>query len=182
MRSDAGDRVSENRPAPSTTAAPKIARARSEIEFLRDSRLMVPVAGIAPEQVPDTYWAKRDGGRIHQSADIMAPRGTAVIAAIDGVVLRVGQNKTGGIVVYTTDTERRFVFYHAHLDRVSDAIREGLPIQQGDVLGYVGTTGNAPPNAPHLHFQVMRMPDDDHYWEGQPVDVRPFLVKKGRRR
>lgn len=164
------------------TAAPKIARARTDVEFLRDTRLMVPVDGIAPEQIPDTYWAKRDGGRIHHASDIMAPRGTPVVAATDGVVLRVGENKTGGTVVYTTDFERRFVYYHAHLERVHERIREGLVIQQGDVLGYVGTTGNAPPNAPHLHFQVMRMPADDHYWEGMPVDVRLYLVKKGRTR
>lgn len=177
-----GPSAPETSDAPVEPVAPVVRRDRTEVEFLRDMRLMVPVHGISPDQIPDTYWAKRDGGRLHHAVDIMAARGTPIVATTDGVVLRVGQNKTGGIVVYTTDSERRFVYYYAHLERVHERMREGLPIAQGDVLGYVGTTGNAPPNAPHLHFQVMRMPDDDHYWEGMPVDVRPYLVKKGRTR
>ena len=153
--------------------------ARTEVEALREMQLMVPVHGIRPDQIPDTYWAKRDGNRMHRASDIMAARGTAVVAPTDGVVLRVGRNVTGGIVVYTTDAERRFVFYFAHLDRVSEQLHDGDEITQGTVLGVVGTTGNAPPNAPHLHFQVMRMPNDTRYWEGMPVDVRPFLVRNG---
>lgn len=156
--------------------------ARTEVEALHEMQLMVPVQGIKPEQIPDTYWAKRDGNRLHRASDIMAARGTAVVAPTDGVVLRIGRNVTGGIVVYTTDAERRFVFYFAHLDRVSEKLHDGDEITQGTVLGVVGTTGNAPPNAPHLHFQVMRMPNDTRYWEGMPVDVRPFLVRNGARK
>lgn len=153
--------------------------ALTEVEALREMQLMVPVHGIRPDQIPDTYWAKRDGNRLHRASDIMAPRGTPIVAPTEGTVLRIGRNVTGGIVVYATDAERRFVFYFAHLDRVAERLRDGDEVAQGTVLGYVGTTGNAPPNAPHLHFQVMRMPNDTRYWEGMPVDVRPFLVRNG---
>ena len=167
---------------PDGATAASAARGATEIESLREMNLMVPVAGITPHQIPDTYWSKRDNGRLHRAADIMAPKGTIVVSPVEGAVLKVGRNTTGGIVVYTTDTERRFVFYHAHLDRVADGLADGAPLRQGEVLGYVGTTGNAPPNAPHLHFQVMRMPADGRYWEGMPVDVRPFLAKAGKAR
>ena len=167
---------------PDGATAANAARGATEIESLREMNLMVPVAGITPHQIPDTYWSKRDNGRLHRAADIMAPKGTTVVSPVEGTVLKVGRNTTGGIVVYTTDTERRFVFYHAHLDRVADGLADGAPLRQGEVLGYVGTTGNAPPNAPHLHFQVMRMPADGRYWEGMPVDVRPFLAKAGKAR
>ena len=153
--------------------------ALTEVEALREMQLMVPVRGIKPEQVPDTYWAKREGNRLHRSSDILAARGTPVVAPTDGVVLRVGRNETGGIVVYTTDAERRFVFYFAHLDRVTATLRDGDAVRQGTVLGFVGSTGNAAPDLPHLHFQVMRMPNDNRYWEGMPVDARPFLVRTG---
>ncbi|MBI3790644.1 MAG: M23 family metallopeptidase [Gemmatimonadetes bacterium] len=167
---------------PEAATAANAARGATEIEALKEMELMVPVDGIAPAQIPDTYWSKRDNGRLHRAADIMAPKGTPVVAPSEGIVLKVGRNQTGGIVVYTTDTERRFVFYHAHLDRIADGLADGATLRQGDLLGYVGTTGNAPPNAPHLHFQVMRMPADGRYWEGMPVDVRPFLLKPGRAR
>lgn len=167
---------------PESATAARAERSATEIEVLRDMDLMVPVVGITPAQIPDTYWSKRDGGRLHRAADIMAAKGTPVVSPVEGTVLRVGRNTTGGIVVYTTDTDRRFVFYHAHLERVADGLADGATLRQGDVLGYVGTTGNAPPNAPHLHFQVMRMPADGRYWEGMPVDARPYLTKTGKSR
>ena len=167
---------------PDAATAASAERGATEIEALREMDLMVPVAGITPQQIPDTYWSKRDAGRLHRASDIMAAKGTTVVSPVEGTVLKVGRNTSGGIVVYTTDTERRFVFYHAHLDRVADGLADGTNVRQGDVLGYVGTTGNAQPNAPHLHFQVMRMPADGRYWEGMPVDVRPFLTKTGKAR
>ncbi len=167
---------------PDAATASSAARGATEIEALREMDLMVPVVGVTPQQIPDTYWSKRDAGRLHRASDIMSAKGTPIVSPVEGTVLKVGRNTTGGIVVYTTDTERRFVFYHAHLDRVADGLADGATLRQGDLLGYVGTTGNAPPNAPHLHFQVMRMPADGRYWEGMPVDVRPFLTKTGKAR
>ncbi len=165
---------------PDAATAASAERGATEIEALREMDLMVPVVGITPQQIPDTYWSKRDAGRLHRASDIMAAKGTSVVSPVEGSVLKVGRNTSGGIVVYTTDSERRFVFYHAHLDRVADGLADGSTVRQGDVIGYVGTTGNAPPNAPHLHFQVMRMPADGRYWEGMPVDVRPFLTRTGK--
>ncbi|MDQ3243113.1 MAG: M23 family metallopeptidase, partial [Gemmatimonadota bacterium] len=103
-----------------------------------------------------------------------------IVAAIGGHVLRLRQNAAGGITVYLIDENRRYVYYYAHLDHYSDAITEGLAVQQGFVIGYVGTSGNAPPDTPHLHFQAMRIGDGQRdWWNGTPVDVRPFMTKRG---
>jgi murein DD-endopeptidase MepM/ murein hydrolase activator NlpD len=142
---------------------------------------MVPVAGIDPTQVPDTYRAGR-GDHEHRAVDLLAPRGTPVLAADDGTIYRLRTNTAGGIVVYTVDPDRRFVYYYAHLARYRDGLAEGMAIVKGDVIGYVGTTGNAPADTPHLHFQVMRWRGDGKYWDGQPIDPRPFFAETGRQR
>jgi len=143
-------------------------------------RLMVPVAGVRPSDVPDTFDAPRDGGtRRHGALDIPAPRGTPVVAADEGVVLAVRQNRLGGRVVYATDPDRRFVYYYAHLDRQRDGLRPGTRLARGDVIGAVGSTGNADRREPHLHFQVMVFPGDGAWWEGRPVDPRPYLAVPG---
>jgi murein DD-endopeptidase MepM/ murein hydrolase activator NlpD len=111
--------------------------------------------------------------------DILAPRGTPVLAADDGRVARLGSNALGGITVYAVDSGGRFVYYYAHLDRYRAGLAEGTPLAKGEVIGYVGTTGNAPPNTPHLHFQVMRMGDGRRWWAGPPVDPRPYFVTGG---
>lgn len=141
--------------------------------------LMVPVDGIAPERVSDTYAAGR-GERVHGALDIMAPRGTPVVAADGGRVWKVRSNALGGRTIYTIDDEERFVYYYAHLDRYAEGLREGQRIAQGDLLGYVGTTGNAPPNTPHLHFQLMRYKGDGRWWDGIPLDPHRFLARPGR--
>lgn len=144
---------------------------------------MVPVQGVDPDRLPDTFYEKRDGERIHEAQDILAPRGTPVLAAIDGKILRMSQNTLGGITLYAVDTEERYVFYYAHLDHYSDAVTVGLHVRQGDVLGYVGTSGNAPPDTPHLHFQAMRKAVGRRdWWNGSPVDVRPFMRIHGAAR
>jgi len=144
---------------------------------------MVPVDGVRPRDLRDSFNDARDAGRIHRATDILAPRGTPVVAAIDGEVLTLGQNAAGGNTLYLTDSAHRYVYYYAHLDRFSDKILETVKVKQGFVLGYVGTTGNAPPNTPHLHFQVMRMnPGQADWWNGTPVDVRLLMTKTGRAR
>jgi peptidoglycan LD-endopeptidase LytH len=160
-------------PGPSITA--------SDVEYFAQHPLMVPVEDVEPSRVPDTYNAPRASGRIHAATDIVAPRGTPVLAAIQGEVLRIRQNPAGGTVAYLVDEDRRYVYYYAHLDRYSDQLTEGLHVRQGDVIGYVGTTGNAPPDTPHLHFQAMRLREGQRdWWNGTPVDVRPFMKSKGR--
>lgn len=141
---------------------------------------MVPVVGVEPSRVPDTFNAPRASGRIHAATDILAPRGTPVLAATQGQVLRIRQNPAGGIVAYLVDDDRRYVYYYAHLDHYADQLTEGLRVQQGFIIGYVGTSGNAPPDTPHLHFQVMRLREGQRdWWNGTPVDVRPFMRKRG---
>jgi murein DD-endopeptidase MepM/ murein hydrolase activator NlpD len=132
--------------------------------------------------VGDTYWQARDGGaRTHQALDILAKRGTPVLSADGGTILRLTKSTLGGITIYATDPERRFVFYYAHLDGYAAGLREGQAVARGEVIGYVGTTGNAPKNTPHLHFQVMRYVDARTWWGGPPLDPRPFLSQPGAR-
>ena len=155
--------------------------AESDLGYLRGRELMVPVAGVRPERVPDSFYDARGSSRLHHAVDILAPRGTPVLAADDGRVLRLRSNAAGGITVYAVDPTERFVYYYAHLDHYRDGLAEGAPLAKGDVIGYVGTTGNAPPDTPHLHFQVMLMgADRNRYWDGVPVDPKPFLALDGR--
>lgn len=142
---------------------------------------MVPVQGVAPGQLRDSFNDARDGGRTHRATDILAPRGTPVVAAIDGEVVRLRQNASGGLTAYLTDDRKRYIYYYAHLDRYSDNLTQTVRVKQGFVLGYVGTTGNAPRNTPHLHFQAMRLgPEQRDWWNGTPVDVRSFMKRTGK--
>ena len=161
---------------------PAIAPAGADSDYLRSRHLMVPVRGVDASRVPDTFHAKRSGSRIHRATDIMAPRGTPVLSADDGRVISLRDNAAGGLVMYAFDPAERLVYYYAHLDRYRDGLRTGARLAKGDVIGYVGTSGNAPKDAPHLHFQVMRRDPGKGYWDGTPLDARPFLTRDGRMR
>lgn len=138
--------------------------------------LAFPVPSVDSTRLDDTFNAVRDGGsRRHNAIDIMAPKGTPVVSADDGRVLRLTRNLNGGISLYATNLEEQFVYYYAHLDGYHSSIYAGRPLLRGDTIGYVGTTGNAPKDAPHLHFQVMRMPADRKFWNGEPVNPYPLL-------
>jgi peptidoglycan LD-endopeptidase LytH len=138
--------------------------------------LFFPIAGGDSTRLDDTFDEPRDGGaRKHNAIDIMAPRGTPVLSVDDGRILRLSSSAKGGITIYATDLEERFVYYYAHLDRYYPSIYAGRPLLRGDTIGFVGTTGNAPKDAPHLHFQVMRMPADHRYWNGDPINPYPLL-------
>lgn len=118
-------------------------------------RLLIPVAGVAPDDLVNTFDHARSGGRVHEAIDIMAPRGTPVVAVADGRIARMATNRLGGRVLYLTSPDGRYRFYYAHLDRYAPGITGGATAFQGDTLGYVGNTGNARYTAPHLHFQVL---------------------------
>jgi murein DD-endopeptidase MepM/ murein hydrolase activator NlpD len=154
----------------------------SEHEYLRSRWLMVPVVGVRASDVPDSYHARRGGNRQHNATDILAARGTPVVSTDDGRIIKLARNTAGGTTIYATDTHERFIYYYAHLDRYQDGVTEGMQLKKGQVIGYVGTTGNAPANTPHLHFQAMRTGDVRRWWEGEPLDVRPYLVEEGQRR
>jgi murein DD-endopeptidase MepM/ murein hydrolase activator NlpD len=158
-------------PAPSLATIPEALAAKS---------LIVPVQGVSPSRIRDTYTAAR-GGRTHDALDILAPRGTPVLAADHGRVLRLSTNPAGGVTIYQLDREERFVYYYAHLDRYHDGLKEGMSLRQGDVVGYVGTSGNAPPDTPHLHFQVMIYRRDGRYWAGEPVNPHPYFTRTDHR-
>ena len=160
--------------------AMKVRASEADAALMRERLLMVPVAGVRPDQVRDTFDDARGGGRTHRAIDILVPRGTPVVAADEGIVFKVRENRAGGRTVYMLDPERRLVYYYAHLERWADGLAEGQVLAKGDVIGYVGTTGNAPRDTPHLHFQVMRLDDPKRYWDGPPLDPRPFFAHDGR--
>jgi peptidoglycan LD-endopeptidase LytH len=138
--------------------------------------LIVPVKGIPASDLRDTYTEARGGGeRAHEALDIPAPRGTPVLAAVGGRVLKLFDSKAGGLMVYATDSTERFIYMYGHLDRYAPGLAEGQPLTQGQVIGTVGTTGNAPPNLPHLHFAIARTNDVKVWWKGEPVNPYPLL-------
>ena len=140
------------------------------------AELIMPLSTVRPEELIDTFHEPRGGGtRTHEALDIMAPRGTPVLSATAGRVLRLHTSQAGGLMVYAANSTDRFVLMYAHLDRYADGLRDGLPLQRGQVLGYVGTTGNAPPNAPHLHFAIAYPRDVNLWWTGTAIDPRPLL-------
>ena len=173
----AASSASNGAAVPLATAAVLGGSLEADVEYLRAHRLQVPVSGIRPEQLEDSFDTPRDGTRRHRAIDILAPRGTPVLAADDGRVLRVSWNSAGGNTVYATDVEGRIVYYYAHLDHYRESLAAGMPLAKGDTIGFVGTTGNAPKDIPHLHFQIMRMPHDGKYWNGEPIN--PFGILRG---
>lgn len=167
-------------PAPDAGAPAEVAAMPAPEAALASKALIIPVEGIDPSRIRDSYTAAR-GGRTHDAVDIMAPRGTPVIAVEGGTILRLRQNDAGGITIYQLDPDERFVYYYAHLDGYRKGLLEGMPVQQGDLLGFVGTTGNAPKDTPHLHFQVMLYRGHGQYWGGEPINPHPYLTRSGRR-
>jgi murein DD-endopeptidase MepM/ murein hydrolase activator NlpD len=142
--------------------------------------LIIPVAGIKPEQLTDTFDEARGGGtRKHEALDIMAPRGTPVMAAAAGTVEKLFHSNDGGNTIYVRSPDRRTIHYYAHLDRYADGLREGQGVKQGEVIGAVGSTGDASPDAPHLHFEIMQTtPEAKWYQPATDIDPYPLLAGK----
>jgi murein DD-endopeptidase MepM/ murein hydrolase activator NlpD len=168
-------------PAPTPTsrvdrAAPDATLQYEIVSYVIGRDMLIPVVGMTSSRLQDTFDQGRDGERVHRALDIMAPRGTAVISADDGRILRIGANALGGNIIYATDPLNRVVYYYAHLDGYQPGLAAGATVARGDTLGFVGTTGNAPKDAPHLHFQVMRMPADGKYWDGDPINPYPLFL------
>lgn len=138
-------------------------------------RLLVPVEGFDAHRLVDNYSQAR-GTHPHEALDIVAPRGTPVIAVDDGRVAKLFRSKPGGITLYQFDPGERYAYYYAHLDGYAPGITEGMPLKRGEVIGYVGSTGNASPNAPHLHFAIFRLGPERQWWKGEPVNPYPYLA------
>ncbi|RYY92983.1 MAG: M23 family metallopeptidase [Comamonadaceae bacterium] len=142
---------------------------------LLDARpLALPVEGVRPQALRDTFADGRVGGP-HEALDILAPRGTPVRAVDDGRLVKLFHSVPGGITLYQFDPSGRLAYYYAHLDRYADGLREGMALKRGDVVGYVGSTGNASPDAPHLHFAVFRLGQEQRWWQGTAVNPYPAL-------
>jgi len=141
--------------------------------------LSLPIAGLSPADLRDSFEEVHSGHR-HEAIDILSPRGTPVLAVADGTVRKLFHSVPGGITVYEFDTTETFCFYYAHLERYADGLAEGQRLRSGDRIGYVGTSGNAPPQTPHLHFAISRLGADKHWWQGTPIDPYPFLVEARR--
>jgi murein DD-endopeptidase MepM/ murein hydrolase activator NlpD len=139
--------------------------------------LAVPVQGIRSAQLRDNFSDARSRGRKHKALDIMAPRGTPVLAADDGKVAKISSNKGGGLAVYQVDPTGSIVYYYAHLDHYAEGLRDGQPLHRGDLIGYVGTTGNAPETAPHLHFAVLALARKGRWWGGEALNPYDALVR-----
>jgi peptidoglycan LD-endopeptidase LytH len=162
-------------PAPTSGRDGVIPSGAPEARELSARKLTIPVEGIAPEKLVRSYHDARSGGRLHEALDIIAPRNTPVVAVEDGTVAKLFNSKAGGLTVYQFDPGQDYSYYYAHLERYADGLKEGDRIQRGQVLGYVGTSGNAPKDTPHLHFAVYRLTSDKHWWEGTPIDPYDIL-------
>jgi peptidoglycan LD-endopeptidase LytH len=159
-------------PAAGATTEPTIAR--SAVDDLRDRNLTLPVQGIKRGDLRDTFNEARGASRRHEALDVLAPRNTPVLAVEDGKIARLFLSEAGGITIYQFDPTETYCYYYAHLERYADGLKEGSPVKRGQVIGYVGTTGNAPRNTPHLHFAIFQMTDEKKWWQGTAID--PYSV------
>jgi peptidoglycan LD-endopeptidase LytH len=143
---------------------------------LRSRQLELPVRGAVRRDLHDSFSDSRRWFHSHEAIDIMAPRSTPILAVEDGTIARLFESKAGGTTVYQFDPTNRYAYYYAHLERYADGLREGDHVQRGQVLGYVGTSGNAPNGTPHLHFAIFRLTDKKQWWQGTPIN--PYDVFK----
>ena len=141
------------------------------------STLRVPIDGLDIDTLKGSFAETRGGGvRPHEAVDILAPRNTPVHAVTDGTIAKLFHSKAGGITVYEFDDDQRYCYYYAHLERYADGLHEGQRVSAGDVIGYVGTSGNAPKNTPHLHLAVFELTPEHRWWDGKAID--PYLAFK----
>ena len=182
---DAGDGVIEapDRPEVATTGTAEVARPASPpvavmgpppAEALERRDLLVPVDGVNPDDLVRSF-ADARGGRKHEALDILAPRNTPVKAVEGGKIARLFSSKAGGITIYQFDPSEQYCYYYAHLERYARGLGEGDKIRKGQVIGYVGTSGNAPKDTPHLHFAIFKLTAEKRWWEGTPIDPYDVL-------
>jgi len=149
------------------------------ISDLRDRQLTIPVRGVERRDLHSSFAEKRGSNRVHEAIDILAPRNTPVIAVEDGSIARLFSSQAGGTTIYQFDPTSNYVYYYAHLQSYASGLQEGNRVKRGDVIGYVGTSGNAPENTPHLHFAIFKMTDKKQWWQGAPIDPYEILSWQG---
>jgi peptidoglycan LD-endopeptidase LytH len=138
--------------------------------------LGLPLTNLKRADLRDTFDEGRANGKPHEATDIIAPRGTPVLAIGEGTVTKLFYSRLGGNTVYEFDPLQTYCYYYAHLDRYASGIREGMSVHKGDVLGYVGSTGDANPDAPHLHLAIYRLGPEKHWWQGTAINPYPLLM------
>ena len=163
-------------PPPPSVATATPVMSSNVVEDLRHRALTLPVQGLKHDDLRDTFNELRGSSRKHEALDILAPRNTPVVAVEDGTVARLFLSDAGGITIYQFDPTKTYVYYYAHLERYAEGLKEGAAIKRGQVIGYVGTTGNAPRDTPHLHFAIFQMTEEKKWWEGTAID--PYSVLK----
>ena len=141
--------------------------------------MAIPVVGVEKNALRDHFDQVRGGTRRHEAIDIMAPRGTPVLAAVDGTVARLFSSVPGGITIYQLDEAEKLIYYYAHLDRYAADLAQSRKLLRGEVIGYVGTSGNAAENAPHLHFAILRTQNPREWWKGEAINPFPLLMQHG---
>ena len=144
-----------------------------DVDALRGRHLLLPVQGLRREELHDNFSEAR-AGHLHEALDIMAARNTPVLAVEDGRLTKLFASRQGGNTIYQLDPSGTYTYYYAHLERYADGLLEGAQLRRGQVIGYVGTSGNAAPGSPHLHFAIFRMTPEKQWWKGTAID--PFLV------
>ena len=163
----------EDQPSPSPTQVLTL-----DPSYIARLKLAVPVKGVKPEQLLDTFKDARAEGRVHDAIDIPAPAGTPVIAVVEGEIIKVSESERGGTTIYQASKDRRLIFYYAHLQRYAEGLVVGKTVWQGETIGYVGDTGNAGTGNYHLHFSIMIVKDPKRYWEG--TNINPYPLLRGR--
>jgi murein DD-endopeptidase MepM/ murein hydrolase activator NlpD len=140
--------------------------------------LGLPLVNLKPADIHDTFSQARGGGeRRHEASDIMAAKGTPVVAVDTGIVAKLFTSKPGGLTIYQFDPSQKYAYYYAHLDGYAPGLKEGMLVKKGDRIGFVGVTGNSDPNAPHLHFAIFELGPEKHWWEGKPINPYPILMR-----
>jgi murein DD-endopeptidase MepM/ murein hydrolase activator NlpD len=159
---------------------PPVSPTPSTSNFVGTASLIIPVAGVKPEQLIDTFDAARSEGRVHDAIDIPAAAETPVLAAANGKILKLFQSERGGTTIYQLSGDQKLIFYYAHLSHYADGLTEGQFVQQGQVIAYVGDTGNAGAGNYHLHFSISIVSDPKRYWEGANINPYPLLQNRPR--
>ncbi len=145
------------------------------VQELRARALLIPVEGIEGSQLQNDFQDPRSGNRTHQALDILAPRGQPVLAVEDGVILRLSNGARSGLAIHQWGPKKRYIYFYAHLEAFAEGLQKGNTVRRGQVLGYVGTTGNAPPDTPHLHFAIRRVLEPRTWWRGEMINPYPVL-------
>lgn len=162
-------------PTPTPTASTPNPTPSLSFPDAAPSGLIIPVAGVRPDQLRDTFSESRSEGRVHDAIDIPAPLSTPVLAAADGTIVRLFHSERGGTTIYQLSADNKFVYYYAHLDRYAEGLSAGYFAKQGETIAYVGDTGNAGAGNYHLHFSIAVISDPKRYWEGININPYPLL-------